>query len=55
MPQLNPAPWFMIMLFSWAIFLTLIPPKVIGHAFPNEPSPEAANAMKTQPWTWPWS
>nr|BAR45801.1 adenosine triphosphatase subunit 8 [Synodus kaianus] len=55
MPQLNPAPWFSIMLFSWLIFLTVIPPKVLGHTFPSEPTPHSADAMKSEPWTWPWS
>nr|WNH37476.1 ATP synthase F0 subunit 8 [Synodus saurus] len=55
MPQLNPAPWFSILLFSWLIFLTVIPPKVIGHTFPNEPLTRTADAMKPSPWTWPWS
>nr|WNH23933.1 ATP synthase F0 subunit 8 [Ostichthys trachypoma] len=54
MPQLNPAPWFMILIFSWFIFLTLIPPKITAHNFPNEPSPQAAETPKTKSWNWPW-
>ncbi|NP_008617.1 ATP synthase F0 subunit 8 (mitochondrion) [Gadus morhua] len=54
MPQLNPAPWFMIFMFTWAIFLTILPPKVMAHTFPNEPSPQGMTTPKTAPWNWPW-
>nr|YP_913657.1 ATP synthase F0 subunit 8 [Pseudohomaloptera leonardi]BAF41718.1 ATPase subunit 8 [Pseudohomaloptera leonardi] len=54
MPQLNPAPWFAILLFSWAIFLTIIPTKVMGHILPNEPTPVNTQMHKTEPWNWPW-
>nr|WNH22834.1 ATP synthase F0 subunit 8 [Synodus binotatus] len=55
MPQLNPAPWFTIMAFSWLVFLTIIPPKVISHTFPNETAAQSSDVLKAQPWTWPWS
>nr|AAX77306.1 ATPase 8 [Cottus paulus] len=54
MPQLNPAPWFAILVFSWLVFLTIIPPKVVTHTFPNEPTPQSTKNHKTEPWTWPW-
>nr|YP_009024638.1 ATP synthase F0 subunit 8 [Selar crumenophthalmus]AHN13420.1 ATP synthase F0 subunit 8 [Selar crumenophthalmus] len=54
MPQLNPAPWFAILTFSWLIFLTVIPPKVMAHTFPNEPAPQSTGKPKAEPWTWPW-
>nr|YP_010183926.1 ATP synthase F0 subunit 8 [Ostorhinchus fasciatus]YP_010389687.1 ATP synthase F0 subunit 8 [Ostorhinchus pleuron]QVG62690.1 ATP synthase F0 subunit 8 [Ostorhinchus fasciatus]UPT34461.1 ATP synthase F0 subunit 8 [Ostorhinchus pleuron] len=54
MPQLNPAPWLMILVFSWLIFITIIPPKVIAHHFPNEPTSQATQMPKTNPWNWPW-
>nr|YP_010015109.1 ATP synthase F0 subunit 8 [Ostorhinchus novemfasciatus]QOI14152.1 ATP synthase F0 subunit 8 [Ostorhinchus novemfasciatus] len=54
MPQLNPAPWLMILVFSWLIFITIIPPKVIAHHFPNEPTSRTAQMPKTNPWNWPW-
>nr|WPM97885.1 ATP synthase F0 subunit 8 [Argyropelecus olfersii] len=53
MPQLNPAPWFAILVFSWLIFLIIIPPKVLAHTFPNEPLLNTDN-IKTEPWNWPW-
>nr|YP_009685833.1 ATP synthase F0 subunit 8 [Fundulopanchax filamentosus]QDV92704.1 ATP synthase F0 subunit 8 [Fundulopanchax filamentosus] len=54
MPQLNPSPWFAIMIFAWLIFLIIIPPKVMAHTFTNDPSPQNANFLKTESWTWPW-
>nr|NP_443623.1 ATP synthase F0 subunit 8 [Zeus faber]YP_010390231.1 ATP synthase F0 subunit 8 [Zeus faber]UPV69487.1 ATP synthase F0 subunit 8 [Zeus faber]BAB70317.1 ATPase subunit 8 [Zeus faber] len=54
MPQLNPAPWLMILLFSWMVFLTMVPPKVLAHNFPNEPTVQDSKTTETSPWTWPW-
>nr|WPM97896.1 ATP synthase F0 subunit 8 [Maurolicus muelleri]BBG74439.1 ATPase subunits 8 [Maurolicus muelleri] len=53
MPQLNPAPWFFILTFSWLVFLTVIPPKVLAHTFPNEPALDTKK-VKAEPWNWPW-
>nr|YP_010940070.1 ATP synthase F0 subunit 8 [Porochilus rendahli]WLN31573.1 ATP synthase F0 subunit 8 [Porochilus rendahli] len=54
MPQLNPSPWLAILLFSWLIFLTIIPNKVLKHTFNNEST--ALNIKKLTPhtWNWPW-
>lgn len=54
MPQLNPSPWFLILIFTWLVFLIIIPPKIIAHSFPNEASPQAANKAKKDSWTWLW-
>uniref|UniRef100_A0AAU6QDN4 ATP synthase complex subunit 8 n=1 Tax=Pyronotanthias smithvanizi TaxID=3363808 RepID=A0AAU6QDN4_9TELE len=54
MPQLNPAPWFLILVFSWLVFLIVLPPKVISHTFPNELSQQASHSYKTKSWSWPW-
>ncbi|YP_009025078.1 ATP synthase F0 subunit 8 (mitochondrion) [Mastacembelus armatus] len=54
MPQLNPAPWFAILAFSWLIFLTILPMKTTAHLFPNEPAPQTTTTPKTEPWNWPW-
>nr|AFJ67842.1 ATP synthase subunit 8 [Triportheus albus] len=54
MPQLNPAPWFAILVFSWVIFLTIIPSKVLKHIFNNEPKTLNVTKPKTEPWNWPW-
>nr|BAB88160.1 ATPase subunits 8 [Notacanthus chemnitzii]BBA85486.1 ATPase subunits 8 [Notacanthus chemnitzii] len=54
MPQLNPAPWLAILLFSWLMFLIIIPTKVMGHLYSNEPSVQSAEKPKPEPWNWPW-
>nr|YP_003126983.1 ATP synthase F0 subunit 8 [Rhynchopelates oxyrhynchus]ARJ37245.1 ATP synthase subunit 8 [Terapon jarbua]BAH97874.1 ATPase subunit 8 [Rhynchopelates oxyrhynchus]BBU26012.1 ATPase subunit 8 [Rhynchopelates oxyrhynchus] len=54
MPQLNPAPWFAILVFSWLVLLVVIPPKVVAHTFPKEPTLQSAEKPKTEPWNWPW-
>nr|AFE62030.1 ATP synthase F0 subunit 8 [Triplophysa bleekeri]AMD12160.1 ATP synthase F0 subunit 8 [Triplophysa sp. 2 YW-2016] len=54
MPQLNPAPWFAILVFSWLVFLTIIPTKVMSHTSPNEPTHIDSKEHKTEPWDWPW-
>nr|BBD71083.1 ATPase subunit 8 [Glaucosoma buergeri] len=54
MPQLNPAPWFMILAFSWFVLLALMPLKVTKHIEPNQPSQKSAETPKTEPWNWPW-
>nr|BAE79933.1 ATPase subunits 8 [Cromeria occidentalis] len=54
MPQLNPTPWFTILLFSWLMFLTVLPPKVMKFNFNNEPTPTSTKKLPTEPWNWPW-
>nr|YP_001054730.1 ATP synthase F0 subunit 8 [Labracinus cyclophthalmus]BAF46783.1 ATPase subunit 8 [Labracinus cyclophthalmus]BBU25869.1 ATPase subunit 8 [Labracinus cyclophthalmus] len=54
MPQLDPTPWFAIFIFSWAVFLTVLPPKIASHTFPNDPAPQGTTKPTTQPWNWPW-
>nr|YP_007353860.1 ATP synthase F0 subunit 8 [Homatula variegata]YP_009745329.1 ATP synthase F0 subunit 8 [Homatula laxiclathra]AFQ31601.1 ATP synthase F0 subunit 8 [Homatula variegata]QIH29775.1 ATP synthase F0 subunit 8 [Homatula laxiclathra] len=54
MPQLNPAPWFAILVFSWLMFLTIIPTKVMSHVLPNEPAHLDSEKHKTESWDWPW-
>nr|QJQ72480.1 ATP synthase F0 subunit 8 [Gerres erythrourus] len=54
MPQLNPAPWLMILVFSWTTFLAIVPPKVMAHQFPNEPTPRSTEKLTKDSWNWPW-
>nr|NP_443298.1 ATP synthase F0 subunit 8 [Lampris guttatus]WNH24398.1 ATP synthase F0 subunit 8 [Lampris guttatus]BAB70096.1 ATPase subunit 8 [Lampris guttatus] len=54
MPQLDPAPWFYILAYSWLVFLTILPAKTTTHIFPNNPAPEDPKKPTTQPWAWPW-
>nr|YP_514753.1 ATP synthase F0 subunit 8 [Phractolaemus ansorgii]BAE79998.1 ATPase subunits 8 [Phractolaemus ansorgii]BAF74013.1 ATPase subunit 8 [Phractolaemus ansorgii] len=55
MPQLNPAPWFLILMFSWLVFVTIIPPKVLKHTFPNDPALMSTETPTPNHWNWPWS
>nr|YP_009685950.1 ATP synthase F0 subunit 8 [Nothobranchius thierryi]QDW10531.1 ATP synthase F0 subunit 8 [Nothobranchius thierryi] len=55
MPQLNPAPWLSLMIFTWLVFLIIIPPKVLAHFSPNNALMQDMNDLKTESWTWPWS
>nr|YP_010949686.1 ATP synthase F0 subunit 8 [Micropogonias undulatus]WMI35499.1 ATP synthase F0 subunit 8 [Micropogonias undulatus] len=54
MPQLNPSPWFAILVFSWMVFLMFVPSKILAHIFPNQPTPQSAKTPKTGAWEWPW-
>nr|YP_009240302.1 ATP synthase F0 subunit 8 [Tridentiger trigonocephalus]AMO02249.1 ATP synthase F0 subunit 8 [Tridentiger trigonocephalus] len=54
MPQLNPSPWFPILVFSWLVFLTIVVPKTLDHTFPNEPTTQSAQMLKTASWPWSW-
>nr|YP_009104608.1 ATP synthase F0 subunit 8 [Narcine entemedor]AIT70279.1 ATP synthase F0 subunit 8 [Narcine entemedor] len=54
MPQLNPNPWFLIFLFSWLFFLTIMTQKVMNHLFIKYPKLENTNKPKPKPWYWPW-
>nr|YP_007375127.1 ATP synthase F0 subunit 8 [Boulengerula taitana]AAX58639.1 ATP synthase F0 subunit 8 [Boulengerula taitana]ACS37018.1 ATP synthase F0 subunit 8 [Boulengerula taitana] len=54
MPQLNPAPWLMIMLASWLILLTILLPKMMMHKPMNDMTINNLNKTHSSPWTWPW-
>nr|AAU20647.1 ATP synthase F0 subunit 8 [Nototriton abscondens] len=53
MPQLNPGPWFLIMLMSWFIYM-IIMPKTQDMNMLNEPNMKN-DKSNTQPWHWPWT
>nr|AAK08569.1 ATPase subunit 8 [Crypturellus tataupa] len=55
MPQLNPYPWFMIMISSWLIFLLIMQPKFSSTYLPNPPSNKVKPVKKFTPWLWPWT
>nr|QOD97604.1 ATP synthase F0 subunit 8 [Ciconia maguari] len=55
MPQLNPNPWFYIMLATWLTLLLAIQPKLLSFTTTNQPSNKLPTATKTTPWTWPWT
>nr|CBZ41248.1 ATPase subunit 8 [Charadrius pecuarius]CBZ41302.1 ATPase subunit 8 [Charadrius ruficapillus]CBZ41304.1 ATPase subunit 8 [Charadrius ruficapillus]CBZ41306.1 ATPase subunit 8 [Charadrius ruficapillus]CBZ41308.1 ATPase subunit 8 [Charadrius ruficapillus] len=55
MPQLNPNPWFFVMLMSWLTFSLMIQPKLLSLTHTNPPSNKTSTTTKTTPWTWPWT
>nr|QOD98138.1 ATP synthase F0 subunit 8 [Phalacrocorax pelagicus]BAE44346.1 F0-ATP synthase subunit 8 [Phalacrocorax capillatus]BCD55873.1 ATP synthase subunit 8 [Phalacrocorax pelagicus pelagicus] len=55
MPQLNPNPWFFILLTSWLTFSLLIQPKLLSFTTTNPPSNKTTTITKNNPWTWPWT
>nr|ACJ43886.1 ATP synthase F0 subunit 8 [Ichthyosaura alpestris] len=54
MPQLNPGPWFTILLMSWIIYLTLLVTKTSNFKYQNKPTPQNTKKEKEAPWNWPW-
>nr|WNH21326.1 ATP synthase F0 subunit 8 [Sebastapistes coniorta] len=54
MPQLDPKPWLLILLFSWMCFLTILPPKIMSYLFSNPTKTRPAGKDTKNAWTWPW-
>nr|YP_009408775.1 ATPase subunit 8 [Etheostoma okaloosae]ASK85704.1 ATPase subunit 8 [Etheostoma okaloosae] len=54
MPQLNPAPWLATLVFSWLVFLIVVPMKILAHIYPNGLTSQSTQNPETAPWTWPW-
>uniref|UniRef100_A0A0G3F7X5 ATP synthase complex subunit 8 n=1 Tax=Telmatobufo australis TaxID=93483 RepID=A0A0G3F7X5_9NEOB len=52
MPQLNPSPWLMIMVFSWIVLILFIL-KTANYKDLNDPSLKPLKGLNT-PWSWPW-
>nr|YP_010890644.1 ATP synthase F0 subunit 8 [Amazona vinacea]WJK71625.1 ATP synthase F0 subunit 8 [Amazona vinacea] len=55
MPQLNPNPWFSIMIMSWLTFSLILQPKMLSFTPTNTPTNKAPTTTKNNPWIWPWS
>nr|ADG95235.1 ATP synthase F0 subunit 8 [Polypterus sp. golden dust] len=54
MPQLSPDPWFAILIFTWTVFLIILPNKIMMHKTPNEPLAKDPSSLLTEIWPWPW-
>nr|YP_010956436.1 ATP synthase F0 subunit 8 [Coelorinchus caelorhincus]WMY89529.1 ATP synthase F0 subunit 8 [Coelorinchus caelorhincus] len=54
MPQLNPNPWFMILIYTWTIFLLVVLPMTLLFIMPNHPATQNMSTPKAKPWIWPW-
>nr|YP_009338009.1 ATP synthase F0 subunit 8 [Amazona aestiva]AAP32387.1 ATP synthase 8 [Amazona ochrocephala nattereri]AAP32395.1 ATP synthase 8 [Amazona ochrocephala xantholaema]ABE41907.1 ATP synthase subunit 8 [Amazona aestiva aestiva]ABE41893.1 ATP synthase subunit 8 [Amazona ochrocephala xantholaema]ABE41909.1 ATP synthase subunit 8 [Amazona ochrocephala xantholaema] len=55
MPQLNPNPWFSIMIMSWLTFSLILQPKMLSFTSTNTPTNKTPTTTKNKPWIWPWS
>nr|YP_010247324.1 ATP synthase F0 subunit 8 [Plestiodon capito]QIC20040.1 ATPase subunit 8 [Plestiodon capito] len=55
MPQLNPAPWFLILLLAWAVLLLIFKTKVLTSTPYSTPLPPDLLTHHTTPWNWPWA
>nr|Q9TBI8.1 RecName: Full=ATP synthase protein 8; AltName: Full=A6L; AltName: Full=F-ATPase subunit 8 [Musophaga violacea]AAD56465.1 ATPase 8 [Musophaga violacea] len=55
MPQLNPNPWFYIMLMSWLTFSLIIQPELLSFTLTNPLSNKTSTTTRSSPWTWPWT
>nr|AAD56464.1 ATPase 8 [Tauraco persa] len=55
MPQLNPNPWFFIMLMSWLTFSLIVQPKLLSFTPTNPLSNKTLTTTKSPSWTWPWT
>nr|QOW38135.1 ATP synthase F0 subunit 8 [Hyphessobrycon herbertaxelrodi] len=54
MPQLMLKPWFTTFMFSWVVFLAIIPSKVMKYSFNNDPETSNVLKLKTNAWGWNW-
>nr|YP_010960604.1 ATP synthase F0 subunit 8 [Bathytyphlops marionae]WNH38046.1 ATP synthase F0 subunit 8 [Bathytyphlops marionae] len=54
MPQLNPAPWLLFLVWTWVILTILMPMKVSCYSYPSSPTTQEASKLNPfTPWTWP--
>nr|ALN11493.1 ATP synthase F0 subunit 8 [Pristimantis fenestratus] len=54
MPQLNPSPWFYIMLSTWILLILITPIKITQLRYLNHPLPKTTLYIN-KPWLWPWT
>nr|YP_009003474.1 ATP synthase F0 subunit 8 [Caecilia tentaculata]AGZ18890.1 ATP synthase F0 subunit 8 [Caecilia tentaculata] len=53
MPQVNPAPWFMILFATWMLLLMILT-KTIKHEPTNSTCLTKKHTHYPSPWAWPW-
>nr|AET84093.1 ATPase 8 [Sceloporus slevini] len=54
MPQLNPSPWFLIMLLVWASLMIIFMNKTLSMLYLNPPTEATLETKHPTSWTWPW-
>nr|YP_009112230.1 ATP synthase F0 subunit 8 [Hemidactylus bowringii]AIY32700.1 ATP synthase F0 subunit 8 [Teratoscincus roborowskii]AIY61202.1 ATP synthase F0 subunit 8 [Hemidactylus bowringii]AJJ48355.1 ATP synthase F0 subunit 8 [Teratoscincus roborowskii] len=53
MPQLNPTPWFMTAVVTWAIIMLLLKPTML-QLHPMAPPNPSTQSVSLSHWTWTW-
>nr|AET84003.1 ATPase 8 [Sceloporus slevini] len=54
MPQLNPSPWFLIMLLVWASLMVIFMNKTLSMSHPNHQTETTPETKPLTSWAWPW-
>uniref|UniRef100_UPI0030FEA434 ATP synthase F0 subunit 8 n=1 Tax=Centropomus parallelus TaxID=28805 RepID=UPI0030FEA434 len=54
MPQLDPAPWFPVLILAWASLLIIVCALVVTHTYPDLPGQKTAKMPTKKHWAWPW-
>uniref|UniRef100_UPI0030E38492 ATP synthase F0 subunit 8 n=1 Tax=Megalechis thoracata TaxID=245781 RepID=UPI0030E38492 len=54
MPQLDPTPWFPILLLSWFMLLTIVTNKTLNYTVTNNIGPLNPHNLETKTWEWTW-
>nr|YP_010587538.1 ATP synthase F0 subunit 8 [Mordacia mordax]YP_010587551.1 ATP synthase F0 subunit 8 [Mordacia praecox]WAB46095.1 ATP synthase F0 subunit 8 [Mordacia mordax]WAB46108.1 ATP synthase F0 subunit 8 [Mordacia praecox] len=54
MPQLNPSPWFSLLIVSWLVILFIMMPSILSHQTQNTISTQQKTKQEQPLWTWPW-
>nr|YP_007375140.1 ATP synthase F0 subunit 8 [Geotrypetes seraphini]AAX58652.1 ATP synthase F0 subunit 8 [Geotrypetes seraphini] len=52
MPQLNPSPWFAMLMMTWMILLLLLMKTNVHNT--SNPMMSYSSTIKLNPWLWPW-
>nr|YP_009573137.1 ATP synthase F0 subunit 8 [Pseudis tocantins]QBF44120.1 ATP synthase F0 subunit 8 [Pseudis tocantins] len=53
MPQLDPSPWFLILIVSWLTLVIFMPIKTAKYQQLNDPTPKLHKGL-AKSWHWPW-
>nr|YP_980195.1 ATP synthase F0 subunit 8 [Lepidophyma flavimaculatum]BAF43983.1 ATPase subunit 8 [Lepidophyma flavimaculatum] len=54
MPQLNPAPWFLILLMTWLSLQLMSTMKTLSVPTQNSLDTSTSSLEESHPWPWPW-
>nr|YP_010157256.1 ATP synthase F0 subunit 8 [Liolaemus parthenos]AKJ76876.1 ATP synthase F0 subunit 8 [Liolaemus darwinii]QRG01391.1 ATP synthase F0 subunit 8 [Liolaemus parthenos] len=55
MPQLNPTPWFLVLVLTWTVLILIYTNKTNFSKHLSPPPQKEMKMENTTPWAWPWS